>query len=243
LNLVIDIGNTLSKLALFDKLEMIHVESVEIISSFLIEKITIKFQKIERCIISSVAGIPVDLINFLKKNQIDPAILDSKTPLPFKVIYRTPDTLGKDRIAAIAGADLLYPDQNVLVIDAGTAVKFDIINNKREYLGGNISPGLSMRFKALNQYTAKLPLLQPQDEFSLVGQSTDEAIINGVQNGLIFEIEGSIKEMELSYPGLIVLLTGGNARFFEKKVKRTVFVVPNLTLTGLNAILEFNKHG
>jgi type III pantothenate kinase len=119
-------------------------------------------------------------------------------------------------------------------------VLINYIQNKDEYLGGNISPGLEMRFKALNQFTARLPLLKPEEEFSLIGQSTNEAIINGVQNGLIFEIQGYIQKLEEAYPDLLIIVTGGNAGFFEYLLKKTIFVVSNLTLIGLNTILEYN---
>jgi type III pantothenate kinase len=241
-NLVIDIGNTLSKLAIFDHDEMVHFETSEFVASQLINDLFSKFQKIAHAIISTVAQIPEDLTQTLKNKNVSTRILDSKSLLPFKLKYKTPETLGKDRIAAVAGAYKLYPQKNVLVIDAGTAIKFDLINSKEEYLGGNISPGLDMRFKALNHFTARLPLLNQHENFSLIGASTTEAIINGVQNGLIFEIEGYVRELETIYPDLIILLTGGNAQFFEYKLKKTIFVVSNLTLIGLNTILEYNVH-
>lgn len=240
-NLVIDIGNTLVKLAVFQDDNIIHTETSEIISSSTIDLLYRNFNKINQSIISTVSDLPLDVIGSLAEHKIRTVILDSQTSLPFTVKYKTPETLGKDRIAAVAGASILYDNHDILVIDAGTAITFDLINKNNEYLGGNISPGLDMRFKALNHFTAKLPLLKPEENFALVGDSTHSAIINGVQNGLIFEIEGYIGTLKTMYSELIILLTGGNAVFFELKLKNSIFVVPDLTLIGLNAILNFNN--
>jgi type III pantothenate kinase len=242
LNLVIDIGNTLTKLSVFKNTDMVYIETMGTASSIPISKVLTDFREIDKCIISSVAHIPPDLLTNLSKLNINTIILDVNTRLPFNVFYKTPDTLGKDRIAVVAGAYLLHPDQDLLVIDAGTAITYEVLTKDKEYLGGNISPGLDMRFRALNQFTAKLPLLAQHNEFSLIGKSTNEAIINGVQNGLIFEIEGTIRALKTVYTNLIVLLTGGNAGFVELNLKYDIVVVPNLTLIGLNAILETNKN-
>ena len=142
---------------------------------------------IDRCIISSVKEINPQALDLLKNHSIHTTILNQHTILPFQNLYKTPETLGNDRIAAVAGASFLYPNKNVLVIDAGTAITFDLIDEKNRYIGGTISPGLSMRFQALNHYTANLPLLDKTDNSKLTGQNTREAITNGVQNGMIFK--------------------------------------------------------
>jgi type III pantothenate kinase len=240
LNLVVDIGNTLTKLAIFRNSEIIYIDSVELLKPELIGQLYIQFPEITQSFISSVSDIPENIRIALTKKGKKANTLDSKTKLPFSIKYKTPDTLGKDRIAAVAGAYSIYPFKNVLVIDAGTAITYELLNSKAEYLGGNISPGLDMRYRALNHFTAKLPLLTRQQEFSLIGESTSEAIINGVQNGLIFEIEGYIRELKNTYPELITIITGGNSQFFEYKLKKSIRVLPNLTLIGLNAILEYN---
>jgi type III pantothenate kinase len=240
MNLVIDIGNTLTKIAIFNGDKMVALKTLEPDQLFNIDSVLVNQPDIDRCIVSSVSINEEEIISQLKNRKIHTIEINEKTPLPFANKYKTPGTLGKDRIAAVAGAYKLNSGKNVLVVDAGTAIKFDVKNNKDEYLGGNISPGLEMRFKALNHFTARLPLLKPEKEFSLIGQSTNEAIVNGVQNGLIFEVEGYIKKLKDEYPELIIIVTGGDAQFFEYMLKKTIFVVANLTLIGLNTILEYN---
>ncbi len=154
--------------------------------------------------------------------------------------YKTPETLGKDRIAAAVGGFDLYPDTNLLIIDAGTAITYDIVNDKHQFLGGNISPGIEMRFKALHQFTGKLPLVKQQNFGKLYGTSTEEAIRAGVQNGVVFEIDKAIDTFKEFYKNLKVIITGGDAEFFDKKLKNSFFVNFNLTALGLNRILEYN---
>ncbi|HKL32104.1 MAG TPA: type III pantothenate kinase, partial [Tangfeifania sp.] len=161
-------------------------------------------------------------------------------PLPIENLYQTKDTLGKDRIAAVVGAFDLYPNTNVLVIDAGTAITFDIINEQGQYLGGNISPGLEMRFKALNKFTGRLPLVRKNDFDNLYGRTTEEAILAGVQHGIVFETDKAIETFKEFYNNLKVIITGGDAIFFDKKLKNSFFVHFNLTALGLNRILEHN---
>ncbi len=240
MNLVIDIGNTRIKAALFNRSEMIESvndnEKSKKISDFLKANHT----KITNCLISSVAEMTKILKKTLSSLKNKPLLLSSDTPIPFKNNYKTKNTLGKDRIAAIAGACALYPLKNVLIIDAGTALTFDLKTTREEYIGGNISPGLQMRFSALTDYTAGLPLVESSDEFNLLGNDTEHAIRNGVQNGLIFEIDSYIETIRNKYDDLVVLLTGGDAHFFDNKLKKPIFVVSDLTLIGLNFILQYN---
>ena len=241
MNLVIDIGNTLTKVAVFENSNIVYSKIIETHNTFDPDQFQINFQEINQCIISSVSGNEAKIVSLLESKKIHVSQLNEDTRLPFTNKYKTKSTLGKDRIAVIAGAYKLYPGKNVLVIDAGTALKFELKNSKDEYLGGNISPGLEMRFWALNHFTARLPLLKPEEDFSLIGQSTNEAIINGVQNGLIFEIQGYIEKLKEFYPELIIIATGGNAQFLNIHLKKAIFVVSDLTLIGLNTILEYNE--
>jgi type III pantothenate kinase len=240
MNLVIDIGNTRIKLASFNGNEL----SDQIAAGHNQESIIINYlhtrAKHTNCIISSVCEIPDWLMNQLDKAGLKPIFLDSTTTLPFKNNYQSKESLGKDRLAAVAGAVHLYPQRNVLIIDAGTAITYEIKTAEEEYPGGNISPGLNMRFNALHDYTSQLPLLQCENTMEYLGRNTKEAILNGVQNGLVHEIDGLIEKMCNKYPDLIVILTGGDAPFFENKLKKTIFVVSNLTLLGLNIILQHN---
>lgn len=240
MNLVIDIGNTRCKLAVFRKGSMIDSKIVMSDTSDSIQKLKEHYPGILQCIISSVKSDLGKIMVTLKKLDIPYIVLNPGLKFPFSIKYHTPQTLGNDRIAAVAGAHSLHPNDNILVIDAGTAITYDLITRKEGYLGGNISPGLEMRYKALHNFTDKLPLQTKDTNHGLIGKSTKEAITNGVQNGLIFEIDGYLTKIGEKYPQLTVLLTGGDAQFFDNKLKKTIFAVPNLTLLGLNLILEYN---
>jgi type III pantothenate kinase len=240
MNLVVDIGNSYIKIFVFDTNKLIQfqkIKSNEIIQNLEVIK---NIPNLKRAIISSVGDISNELITILKNNSLDFIILDHHTPIPVKNLYKTPETLGKDRLAAIVGAYNIYKHQNVLAIDAGTAIKFDLINTEAEYFGGNISPGLEMRFRALNYFTKKLPLLGKKENIPFIGTSTEEAIIAGVQNGLVFEIDAYINKLREDFVDLKVILTGGDTFFFEHKLKNTIFAEPNLVAIGLNYILQYN---
>ena len=240
MNLVIDIGNSKTKYAVFSKHKMIDFLESSDSSKKDIEYLINRNPQIRHCIISTVQNTPPEVMDFLSRSSIQTILLNHETSIPFKNTYETPETLGNDRIAAIAGACYLYPDKNVLIIDAGTAITFDLINEKNTYLGGTISPGLDMRFKALHHFTAKLPYLKKSNSTKTMGKNTTEAIVNGVQNGMIFEIEGYLTKIGNKNPQLVVLLTGGDSQFFDNILKKPIFAVSNLTLVGLNFILEYN---
>jgi len=195
---------------------------------------------INKVILSSVKAYDEELKIYLSANFEQFIELDHHTKLPIDNLYQTPETLGKDRIAAAVGANELFPDQNLLVIDAGSAITYDLITENNVFLGGNISPGLEMRFKALNHFTGKLPLVSYSDEFQAIGRNTKEAIIAGVQNGLIFEIAQTIEYFNRNYHNLQIIMTGGDSNFFERKLNCSIFVHFNITLIGLNRILEYN---
>ena len=148
--------------------------------------------------------------------------------------------LGKDRLAAAVGANYLQPGKDLLVIDAGTAITYELIDASGSYLGGNISPGMTTRFRALNLFTEKLPLVVEQEYIPLVGTDTETAIQAGVVNGIVCEMDGYIEMLRLKYPNLLVFLTGGHSFYFERRLKNSIFADINLVLTGLNRILEYN---
>ena len=243
MNLVIDQGNTRTKAGIFKGNKLIADLQLEQLEKKDITEFLDKHHGIRFSILSSV----IDTNNLLKELLIERAEyfleLEPHTPLPVKNCYKSPETLGKDRIAAVAGANNIYPGENVLVIDVGTAITFDLINNKGEYLGGNISPGVNIRFKALNDYTTKLPLLSVRDNYDLIAIDTESAIISGVMNGVLFEIQSYIEELKKKYNSLKIILTGGDSFLFDKKLKSTIFVNSNLVLSGLNYILNYNLSG
>jgi len=240
MNLTIDIGNTRSKLAIFNSGNIVDNIVLNEINPKSIKEFTSNHPNIQNIIISSVKEMNRELIHFLKSESNNVIDLSSRTEIPIKNLYETKETLGKDRLAAVVGANNIFPDTNVLVIDMGTAITFDFIDNKSQYIGGTISPGLDMRFKSLNQHTNKLPLLEKKDSTSLIGKNTDNAIISGVQNGITFETDSYINHFNSTYENLKTILTGGDAIFFDKKLKNTIFVNLNINLIGLNTILEYN---
>lgn len=240
MQLCIDIGNTMTKTALFSGQDLICKSSSPRIDPAEIRQIKTKWPEIEEAILCSVRPENRELINYLKNNFRYLLVFDQETALPFVNLYKTKNTLGKDRLAAVAGANNNFPGRNVLVVDAGTAITYDLIDKSGRYLGGNISPGLTLRFKALHEFTGKLPLVKPRQEFRLLSDKTEDAIAGGVQSGILFEMEGYIGSLKKKYRDLIVIFTGGDAKYFVKKLKSSIFVDPDLVITGLNRILIYN---
>ena len=238
MNLVIDIGNTRTKTGIFSGDDLLKHDSFPKIAIENIQN-TIGSNQIKNCIYSTVAKKGNYLVSDLKK-LFPVLLLDEKTPVPFKSKYQTPSTLGNDRKANIAGAMKLFPGKDVLVIDVGTCLKTDFINEAGEYLGGSISPGLEMRFKSLKHFTARLPLVTYESFDELTGNSTKNSILSGVINGMMMEIEGFIEKYDLKYSNLSVILTGGDTYVFDKNLKISIFVAPYLSLSGLNEILIYN---
>ena len=241
MNLVIDAGNTAVKLAVFDQDQLIHQEIrpyKQVLNE--LEKLFIAYPGISHTLLSAVGPWEFTPEQWLPDN-CTLFVLDANTKLPFQLQYDTPETLGKDRIALAAAARFAYPGKDALVIDAGTCITYDLITASGEYRGGAISPGLQMRYTALHEGTAKLPLLKPELPKSLTGTSTAGSMHSGVVHGLCFEIQGAIAEYELLYPDFTIILTGGDAQFLSKQLKNTIFAHPNFLLQGLNFLLEHNK--
>ena len=240
MNLVIDIGNSKVKVAVFETDTMIMSIVCEE-TSFLdeLKKISNNYQ-IVHSIVSSVKNIESEYFEELQKLP-SLLLLNSDTPVPFKNLYSSLSTLGNDRIALAAAAVLKYPQKNSLVIDAGTCITYDFVNSNNEYLGGAISPGLEMRYKALHQHTSKLPLLSKNEVYKRTGFSTTESIHSGVINGVICEIEGVITQYKQDFHDLTVVLTGGDTKFLSKQLKNSIFANQNFLLQGLNKILTHNN--
>lgn len=239
MNLIVDVGNTRVKAAVFefDSLKEVFVfKEEEIVLE--IEKI-IKNFSISNAIVSSVANLSVKTITEITY-LLNPIFLNSKIKVPFLNKYETPKTLGVDRIALAAAATDKYPNKNVLVIDAGTCVTFDFINSEKEYLGGAISLGVAMRYKALHDYTSKLPLLKKEEISNFIGANTSSSIHSGVVNGICNEIDGVISQYQKKYTDLTVVLTGGDTIFLAKQLKSGIFAHPNFVLEGLHTVLTYN---
>jgi type III pantothenate kinase len=239
-NLVIDIGNTRTKLALFNDFDLMFNVPIDELKPEQVIMLQEEHPLLNRAILSSVKEYNPQLRELLASSFETFIELDHTTPIPITNCYSTPETLGKDRLAAAVGANELFPNQNLLVIDAGTAITFDFVSAQNEYLGGNISPGKEMRLKALHHFTGKLPLVKASDEFKLIGTTTESAILAGVMHGIIFEIDQYIDFFKENFENLKVVMTGGDSNLFDKKLKNSIFVHFNLTLIGLNRILEYN---
>jgi len=241
MNLIVDVGNTLIKLAVFKAGEL-QMKKVNIKSDFLdtLSEIKIKYPQITHCIISSVGKISEAHLVKLKK-EYEVLVLNHATKIPFQNNYATPETLGVDRIGLISAAAVEYPNKNVLVIDAGTCITYDFISEENVYRGGAISTGLQMRYKAMHTFTEKLPLLEAESIEKLVGNSTISSMHSGVFNGIIYEIDGFITSYKTTFKNLTVILTGGDAHFLRDRLKNDIFATSNFLLQGLNHILEHNK--
>lgn len=239
MNLIIEQGNTSSKVAVY--------ENGEIEAYFVRKRLEISFieevlreHDCERGILSTVIDLDKELVSFLERRLKYLLVLDEHVTLPIRVMYKTPETLGQDRLAAVVGAYTLKPGRDVLIIDAGTAITYELLDASGHYLGGNISPGLATRFRALNQFTRKLPLVSEPEIVPIIGTDTVSAIQAGVVKGIIYEMDGYIDEMKAKYPNLFVFLTGGHSFYFERRLKNYIFADINLVLIGLNRILEYN---
>lgn len=234
-NLLIDIGNSSTKIAFS---EHSHIKSIfrcqQINISELIKRA--ECENIESIVVSSVVGNNQELYSQLSALSNHLIIVNSNITLPFKNRYSTPSTLGSDRICAICGAHSLFPGEDCIIFDFGTAVTIDFLNRKGEYEGGNISLGLNTRFNAISQYTKQLPLLSPPKNIKDIGDSTSSAIESGIILGIMFEIEGYIRQ----YPCHKCIFTGGDSIFFAEKLKNPIFVVYNLVLKGLAQIAQIN---
>ena len=231
LKLIIDQGNTQTKLAIFRQ-------------KTLLKKILYEQDNQLRELESQADGVILSSVkndsDLLKVLEGNPLLLNINTSLPVVNLYETPETLGNDRIAAVVGAVTQFPNSNVLVIDAGTCITFDLFTLKG-YLGGSISPGIQMRLQALHQKTDRLPMVELDGEVDIIGKNTIQSIQSGVLNGVLVEIDGMINRYKSQFSDLKVMLTGGDFQLFDKGLKNSIFVDPNLVLKGLNEILDYNE--
>ena len=235
--LSIDIGNTHSKAAVYAVGKELVFSSGGGLTLELLEEWKVRYG-IRHAVVSAVADderLPLERLARL----FDLHRPDASTPLPFRIAYRTPHTLGTDRLACMAGAHALYPGRNVLVLQCGTCLTADLLTAEGVYEGGGIAPGMYMRFKALHSYTSRLPMVAPDRDVPLFGRTTETAIQAGVLQGFLSECEGLIRKYNTEYENLTVILTGGDADMVQDKIKMTTFALPNLVLYGLMTILRY----
>ncbi len=220
-------------------LDIVYSENLQLEE---IHDLTNRFPAIQSVILSAVKAYSQAIDDFLEE-QFQYLKLDVTTPLPFVNLYESPQTLGKDRMAIAAACRAMFPDENVLAIVAGTTVTYDLVNQKGEYLGGRISPGLAMRFRALHNFTDRLPLVHADadTETALIGSDTQQSIRSGVIGGLLAEMEGVIMQAGEAFHPLKVVLGGGDHKYFDKRLKNNIFAAPNIVLAGLKEILRFNE--
>jgi|TARA_B100001057_G_scaffold155176_1_gene155368 type III pantothenate kinase len=239
MNLVIDIGNTYFKSAVFsnnDVLGFQHDKNKNF-ESFIL-KILKSHPKIKKTIVSNVSEINHEL--FFKKYKMDFLNVSGELNLPFENLYETPKTLGSDRIALISSAVFEYPCRNSLIIDAGTCLTIDMVNDRNQYCGGMISPGINLRYQSLYKMTSNLPLVGKSEKYSFPAKNTVGCIHSGVIGGIVNEINGFIDEVEGNNKKINIILTGGDANFLSKPLKIPIFADPIFILKGLNHILALN---
>ncbi len=240
--LTIDVGNTYIKTAVFEQDILLQKDILEykdwIIS---LKNILKKFIKVNNIVVSSVGKLNKEDFLF-NTNDISVHFIDENTKFPFTNLYATPTTLGIDRKILATGAVLKYPKKNRLVIDAGTCITYDFIDNNDNYVGGAISPGIRLRYESLHNYTAKLPLLKKENPINVTGNSTNQSIHSGIVNGVSFEIDEFINQYSNQYDNFIIILTGGDSEFLAKRLKNTIFANSNFLLESLNQTFQYNKN-
>lgn len=244
-NLVIDIGNTFSKLAIFNNRSLKSIVQVDTLSVSYLSNF-LNDNTVDNSIISSV-NTRIDDLEQVLTSKTTYFRFTSSSSSGITNQYKTPQTLGLDRYAAVIGANFLYPKQNCLVIDAGSCITYDFVDDMNNYWGGSISPGIKMRLKAMNEFTGRLPLLEPDIEMNIeYGYDTNSSMLSGVQKGVIYEAIGFINSYSVKWPDLKVVLCGGDVKFFDTELKNSIFAhalktEPKLVLIGLNEVIYYNN--
>lgn len=240
--LLLDVGNTIIKAALLTEGLIQEVFNLGLNDHQSIDELLRKYPKLQLCFMSAVRELPEPISKSLSEKMIV-RMLSSEMSMPFTLAYKTSETLGTDRIAAVAAAWEMYPAENVLVIDMGSCITYDFLNADGVYYGGAISPGIEMRFKAMHTFTARLPLVSAVGAANLIGETTIASLQSGVMNGVQAELDGIIEQYEARYQPLKILVGGGDNKYFDKKFKINIFATSNLVLEGLRVILNYNRFG
>lgn len=242
MNLLVDIGNTLVKCAVTERGDVVAEVRAERLTAGLLDGL-LTGRPVERAIVSSTRGAVPEALALVRSRIAETLEFTQRTPVPIGNAYRSPETLGLDRLAAAVGATVLWPNRNVLIADFGTALTLDLVTADGVFRGGCISPGLRMRLRALHDCTAALPLCEPaelSETDDLLGGTTEEAIVRGAMQSLAFEVEGYANRLRARFDDLCIIFTGGDAHFFVKRIKNTIFANRNPVFCGLDRILEYN---
>ena len=228
---MIDIGNTKTKYAHF---VAGSIKEKGLCNTDETSKIVYDYsEKVKNIMISSVKPIPDLVLSKPKNKDCKLVVLSSELEMPFKTRYNPPETLGPDRLALVAGAVSVFSNRSVLIIDVGTCITFDFVDSKKNHLGGSISPGLQMRLNALENQTSALPIVNLREPQELIGSTTENSILSGVVNGATKELDGIIDTYKKRYPETLVVITGGDACFFDKKLKNSIFADEDILLKGM----------
>ncbi len=239
MNLVVDFGNTRIKAALFKGSEIVMQRTYSLVEQLIDDELF--YKGAQKVIVGSVTNKHLIFINTVANKQ-KVMLFEASTPIPLKNLYKSVSTLGSDRIAASVGAFSLFPNQNVLTIDAGTCIKYNFVNKNNEFIGGAISPGMEMRLKAMHHFTNRLPLVQIDFNYDkLTGANTQESLLSGALVGASAEAESMIEHYLKTFQNLKVVLCGGDSHYLCKQLKNRFFAQPDLVLLGLNTILNFNS--
>ena len=238
--LIVDIGNSRAKIVVVERREVIYTMAMESVSVDVIERLVAKYKDITHAIISTTRGDGESVLKLLS-GYITSVVLftPATTPIPIANSYHTPQTLGADRLAAAVGAWSMYPDSDIMVVDFGTAITIDYVVDGA-FVGGNISPGVTTRFRALADYTACLPLCEATEDVLEYGRTTREAIEQGVMRGVEHEIRGYVEAFSKENGKKHIIFTGGDAKYFVKRIKNTIFADCEPVILGLTTILEYN---
>lgn len=242
MKLAIDIGNTHIKAAVFEGGQLVETFKSKVVDGAFIDSVFDVYPDIEQAILASVRTEFAEVEQALKSRVKNYMLFKPETKIPIQNSYGTPETLGGDRLAAAVGANAIYPGMNVLIVDFGTAITIDLVTSGGEFLGGNISPGADARLRALHEYTSSLPLCEKTWETVMLGRTSQEAICSGVINGIVYEIEGYITRLEQEYDELKIIFTGGDGKYFAKRLKNTIFATYDLVVHGLNRIMDYNAN-
>ncbi|MDP2187046.1 MAG: type III pantothenate kinase [Sphingobacteriaceae bacterium] len=231
---VLDAGNTRLKIGRFEGGELVQVEALAL-TDWQQHRLTLPA---EAAALASVSVPEGDLESWLKKRGVHRIVrFDPQAPLPFESKYTSPETLGSDRKMLVLGAISQYPKRNRLIIGLGSCITYDLLTSQNVHLGGDISPGMHMRWRAMHEFTARLPLVTESEPVQPLGTDTLSALRSGVVQGILAEIQGRCQQLEQQIPDLTIILTGGDAHFFEKQINSPIFAEPNLALYGLHALL------
>jgi type III pantothenate kinase len=236
--LCFDFGNTRCKYAVFinDQFQKEYFLTEPTLPA--LQKVYAEYQPTQS-ILSSVIDLPNDVLTFLEAQKC--LMLNHETKLPFSIAYESAKTLGKDRIALVAGMQQIFPNQNSLVISAGTCITYTFINAQNQLLGGGISPGVHMRLQAMHKMTDQLPLAEPSPVFSMIGFNTKQSLVTGTMQGILLEMQGTLALYAQQYSLFNAVLTGGDAGYFAPHLKNLIFAAPEILYRGLNAICAYNK--